>query len=65
MTYAFLDTLKEVERQAVLMRMYDDSTNQEIMPVIGAKYEMGVSRFFQRMGRAYNQYTQAGKEVAS
>lgn len=57
----FLDNRTPVERQAILMRSEEGGSNKEIMPVIGAKNEMGVSRFFKRMSDEYTKHIEDGE----
>lgn len=52
----FLEKRDPKEREALLMKMEHNSTHKEIMPIIGKKNEMGVTRFFRRMQKEYTRH---------
>ena len=58
----FLDTLSPEMREAFQRKIKKGESNREIMPVIEAKNEMGVTRAFRKAGRAYVQKNPDGKD---
>lgn len=57
----FLDSRPPHERKALLMRVHHNTRNKELMAVLGVENEMGVTRFFTRIRRAYRQFADEKK----